>query len=213
MAKRSTHTDKGSHHLTPLLLRLTVGPTIFVHGYNKVFGEGGLEGTERWFASTGFKPAAVHARVAAATEMGAGALITLGAMNPLPSAGVIGVMTVAAATEHKGKGFFVFKNGWEYTAVLAGAALALAASGNGRWSVDHVLGRRRRGWRPAFVAATLGVANAAAVLKLSYRPETDAPAPAATEPDAPSAVADASTSSTSPSANGTASGEEVTAGS
>lgn len=213
MAKR-THTDKGSHHLTPLLLRLTVGPTIFVHGYNKVFGEGGLEGTERWFASTGFKPAAVHARVAAATEMGAGALITIGAMNPLPSAGVIGVMTVAAATEHKGKGFFVFKNGWEYTAVLAGAALALAAAGNGRWSVDHVLGRRRRGWRPALVAATLGVANAAAVLKTSYRPVTEeAPSPAAEPEPAPPASATGSASSGSSSANGTGAGEEVAAGS
>ena len=46
--------------LPALMLRLAVGPTMFAHGYNKVFGGGGLEGTERWFHGIGFRPAAVH---------------------------------------------------------------------------------------------------------------------------------------------------------
>lgn len=176
--KEPTHHDSS---LSALIIRLAVGPTMFAHGYNKVFGAGGLEGTERWFEGIGFKPAAVHSRVAATTEMVSGALITLGAANPLPSAAVIGVMTVAARSDHREKGFFVFKGGWEYVAVLGAAAAALAGMGNGRWSLDHLVGNRRRGWKAAFTAVGLGLANGAAVLATSFHPEgpeETAPAPA-----------------------------------
>jgi putative oxidoreductase len=37
-------------------LRLTIGPMLFVHGYNKVFGAGGLDGTTRWFEGLGLAP-------------------------------------------------------------------------------------------------------------------------------------------------------------
>ena len=109
----------GERDFASLALRAAIGPMLIAHGTNKVFGQGGLEGTTRWFDSLGLRPAAVHARMAAATEIGAGTLITLGAANPLPSAAVVGLMATAAATDHKGKGFFVFKGGWEYTAVVA----------------------------------------------------------------------------------------------
>jgi len=45
-------------------------------------------------------PGRVHARMAAATEIGAGTLITLGVANPLPTAAVVGLMATAAATDH-----------------------------------------------------------------------------------------------------------------
>lgn len=163
-------TDKGAS-LPALIIRLAVGPTMFAHGYNKAFGGGGLEGTERWFGGIGFRPAAVHARLAAATEMTSGALITVGALNPLPSAAVIGVMTVAARSDHRDKGFFVFKGGWEYVAVLSAVSAALAGMGFGTWSLDRLFGNRRRGWKAAATAAALGVGNAALVLKATYRPE------------------------------------------
>ncbi|HMD45098.1 MAG TPA: DoxX family protein [Acidimicrobiales bacterium] len=156
--------------LAALVIRLAVGPMLFAHGYNKVFGSGGLAGTERWFAALGFRPAKVHARLAAATEMATGAAITVGAANPLPSAAVVGLMTVAAATDHKGKGFFVFKGGWEYTMVLGAVAVALAGLGPGRWSVDRLLGRRSRGAKAAAAATVLGLVNAGALMAASYRP-------------------------------------------
>jgi putative oxidoreductase len=154
-----------------LVLRAAIGPMLIAHGTNKVFGAGGLEGTTGWFESLGLQPAHVHARMAAATEIGAGALITLGAGNPLPSAAVVGLMATAAATDHRGKGFFVFKGGWEYTAVVAAAATALAGLGNGRWSVDGLRRRKdRSGAGAALGAAALGVVSAAALLAASYRP-------------------------------------------
>jgi len=165
-----------------LTLRAAIGPMFIAHGTNKVFGAGGLEGTTRWFESLGLKPAHVHARMAAATEIGAGALLTLGVGNPLPSAAVIGLMATAAATDHRGKGFFIFKGGWEYTGVIAAAAIAIAGLGNGRWSVDHLLKRKpRAGAASALAAATFGVASAAALLAASYRPNKDEPAAADSE--------------------------------
>jgi putative oxidoreductase len=152
------------------MLRLTIGPMLMVHGYNKVFGSGGLEGTTRWFHGLGLHPANVHARLAAATELGAGSLITLGAASPLPQAAAIGLMATAARTDHRGKGFFMFRNGWEYVGVVAAVASAMAALGPGRYSVDHLIGRERRGLHWGLIAAIFGVGNAAALLKLFYHP-------------------------------------------
>jgi putative oxidoreductase len=154
-----------------LLLRLAIGPMLMSHGYNKLFGKGGLSGTEGWFDSLGLQPAWLHARMAAGTEVGAGALVTLGALDPLPAAAVVGLMTTAAATDHRGKGFFIFKGGWEYVGVVAIAAVALAGLGSGKYSVDRLIGRRSRsGPKVAIAAALFGVANAGALLASSYRP-------------------------------------------
>jgi putative oxidoreductase len=172
--KEGTHMSVGERDFASLILRSAIGPMLIAHGTNKVFGSGGLEGTTRWFNSLGLQPAAVHARMAAATEITSGALITLGAGNPLPSAAVVGLMTTAALTDHKGKGFFVFKGGWEYTAVVAAAATALAGLGYGRWSLDRLLRRKSRsGVAIALGTAALGVAAAAGLLATSYRPELE----------------------------------------
>lgn len=157
--------------LASLALRLAVGPMLFTHGYNKVFGKGGLEGTTRWFDALGLKPAFVHARLAAATEMGSGALITLGAASPAPAAAAIGLMTTAARTDHKGKGFFVFKGGWEYTGVVAVVAGVMAALGPGRLSVDAARGRHRSGLLWGLLAVLGGMAASAGLLASSYRPD------------------------------------------
>ncbi|WP_372349755.1 DoxX family protein [Streptomyces sp. KL116D] len=153
-----------------LLLRGTLGPMLFAHGRNKVAG--GLDGTTGWFEALGLRPARTHAVMAAATEIGAGAAITAGVAGPLPAAAAVGLMVVAARTDHRGKGFFVFKGGWEYTGVVAGASVALAALGNGRVSLDRLLGRSTRGGtRSAVAAAGLGCAAAAALLAACYRPD------------------------------------------
>ncbi len=153
-----------------LVLRLAVGPMLFAHGYNKVFGTGGLAGTTRWFEALGLRPAALHARVAAATEIAAGAAVTLGAASPYPAAAAIGLMATAAATDHRGKGFFVFKGGWEYTAIVAAASAAMAALGPGRLSVDALRGSPRSGLRWGLLACLLGTASAKALVAACYRP-------------------------------------------
>lgn len=174
-ARRRSGAGGDGGDLPALMLRLSIGPMLMAHGANKVAGPGGLEGTTRYFRSLGLEPAWLQARLAAATEIGAGGLITLGAANPLPSAAVIGLMATAARTDHRGKGFFVFRGGWEYVAVNAAVAATIAAMGPGRLSVDHLLGRRRRGLRWALLAAAIGLAASEGLLATSYHPAGPGP--------------------------------------
>ncbi len=169
-AVASSSTPGPAADLAALMLRLGLGPMVMAHGANKVWGGGKLPGTTGWFEALGLRPAWLHARLAAAVELASGALLTLGAACPLPESAVIGLMATAAATDHRGKGFFVFKGGFEYVGVVALACAALADLGHGRWSLDALVGNRRSGplWSAAATAA--GVGAAAALLKTSYRP-------------------------------------------
>lgn len=140
-----------------ILIRLALGLMLVTHGVNKVFGQGGIAGTARWFEGLGLRPGLLHARVAATTEIGAGTLMTLGLGFPVPCAAFVGLMTVAALTDHRGKGFFVFKGGCEYVALVAVMASAIAFTGPGRWSLDHMIGFRLNGVGWGLLAACVGL--------------------------------------------------------
>ncbi len=155
-----------------LLLRLCLGLFLAYHGYNKVFGGGGLAGTAGWFGSIGMKWPQWQARIAAATEIGAGLMLAAGLLTPLAAAGVIGIMVVAIVVAHAKVGFFVFlpNQGWEYCATIAIGAAAVGIMGAGDWSLDNALGLVMRGWSGALVAVGVGVLGAGAQLLVSYRP-------------------------------------------
>lgn len=166
----STYFDSHAIDLAMLLIRLAIGPMIILHGYNKIFGAGGLQGTAGWFEGLGLKPGWLHARVAALTEISVGVLITLGLLTSFGAAGIIGLMTVAMFTDHRGKGYFVFKGGLEYVLFVAITAAALASAGPGQWSLDSALGLGWFGVRWAVGAVVLGVGAALLMLATSYRP-------------------------------------------
>jgi putative oxidoreductase len=153
-----------------LLVRLALGPMLFVHGWNKVAGYGGIQGTTRWFDGLGLRPAGLHARLAAATELGAGVLVTLGLLTGPAATAFVGLMAVATLTDHRGKGYFVFRGGWEYTLLVGMVAVGLAAAGPGAWSLDAVLRLDLAGAVWAGVALVGGLGSAAVVLVSSYRP-------------------------------------------
>ncbi len=114
-----------------LILRVVLGLTMAAHGYNKFFGKGGLAGTAGWFDSMGMKPGMLHARIAATTEMSAGLGLAVGLLTPIPAAGFVALMFVAAWTVHRPNGFFIVKEGWEYNLILAVSAVAVATIGPG----------------------------------------------------------------------------------
>ena len=158
--------------LALLLLRVVFGVFLAYHGYNKVFGGGGLAGTAKWFGAIGMKWPLWQARLAATTEMGAGLLFVAGLITPLAGAGVIGLMVVAIVVAHWKVGFFIFKpnQGWEYCASIAITAWAIAAMGPGRYSLDHAFDIEWSGWWGAAVAAGVGIGGAVAQLLVCYRP-------------------------------------------
>jgi putative oxidoreductase len=167
--------DQGNFAL--LVLRLVFGLFLAYHGYNKVFGGGGLKGTAGWFGSIGMRWPQWQARLAAGTELGAGGLMALGLLTPIAAAGMIGLMVVAIAVAHWKVGFFIFKpnQGWEYCASIAVVAFCIATIGPGRWSLDHAFGIEFTGWSGAITAALVGVGGAVLQLGLSYRPPAPKP--------------------------------------
>ncbi|WP_067692484.1 DoxX family protein [Nocardia jejuensis] len=154
------------------LLRLVLGTVMLVHGLGHAFSGGKLAGTARWFDSIGLRPGKVHALAATVTETGAGILLLLGAATPLAASAVVATMAVALITSHRGNGFFIYNpgQGWEYVAVLAVAALALAALGPGRWSVDHVLGIHPAAGTALAITTGTGIGCAALLLATAWRP-------------------------------------------
>jgi putative oxidoreductase len=160
-----------------LILRLVLGLTLAAHGFNKFFGGGRIPGTARWFESIGMKPGKFHATVAATTEVSAGLGLAAGLLTPIPAAGFVSLMLVAAWTVHRPNGFFIVKEGWEYNLVLAVSAVAVATLGAGRLSLDWLIFGKNwlDGWQGLLLSVVLGLAGAIGQLLIFYRPPAKQP--------------------------------------
>ena len=166
-----------------LVFRCTLGVMIFLHGKNHLWGAGGVEGTTRWFASIGFRPAKVHAVMSGVVEIAVGAGLVVGLLTPLACAALAGTMLVAGWAEHRKNGFFIFKDGYEYVLVAGVAAIALATIGPGTISLDAVVGLVD--YSPGLdggdgllggdgaLVATAGLLGGVLLLATSWRPSRD----------------------------------------
>jgi putative oxidoreductase len=160
-------------NLALLLLRAGVGAMILAHGWNHLFGGGGLEGTAGWFASMGLRPGKLHALMASVTELAAGVLLIVGLFTPLAAGALLGVMLVAWITAHRTNGFFIFRpgQGWEYVAIVSVVAVAIGTLGAGAWSLDGVWNLGWSGWVPMVVTLVIGVGGTAGLLGVFWRPD------------------------------------------
>jgi putative oxidoreductase len=151
-------------------LRVVLGGLMAAHGAQKLFGwfgGPGLAGTESWLESIGLRPARVYAAVTGLAEFGGGALLILGLFTPVGAAAVVGVMFVAIATVHWRNGFFNPAGGYEFNLLIIAAALALAITGPGTISIDHLAGWTLAG--PGWGLAALGASAVAAGSVLALR--------------------------------------------
>jgi putative oxidoreductase len=130
--------------LALLVLRVAVGVVIAMHGFMKLgwVGKGGSPaGTAGWFENgLGFKPGIFWAWVSIVAEAVGGILVALGLFGPFPAAMVAADLVVVTVVAHVPKGFWAGNGGWEFPVPLAAGALAVALIGNGRYSLDAVLG-------------------------------------------------------------------------
>jgi putative oxidoreductase len=125
-----------------LFLRIVVGGSLFGHGAQKLFGwfgGHGLRGTSGFFGSLGFRPALPMALLAGVSEA-AGLLFAFGVLTPFAALAMASVMVVAVGTVHWRNGFWATSGGFEYNLLIWAVAVAVAASGPGRFSVDGALG-------------------------------------------------------------------------
>jgi putative oxidoreductase len=158
-----------------LLLRLILGVVMFAHGWNHVFRGGKIQGTAGWFASLGMKPGLLHAWLASLAELAAGVSLVLGLLTPLGAAAVVGTMTVALVTNHRGNGFFIFRpgEGWEYVMTLVATGVALGVLGPGGWSLDEALDLFQPvpGTTGLWIVVLAGFGGAALLLSVFWRPQ------------------------------------------
>src|SRR5688572_3609314 len=130
-----TNTD-----LALLILRLPVGLAFFMHGLQK--WQMGIGNVAQGFGQMGIPLPGVAAPFIGGLEVIGGIALMLGVLTRVFGFLLFCDMFVATMLVH-------LKNGWageggmELTAVLGGAALALALAGAGRYSVDGAMAGRR----------------------------------------------------------------------
>jgi putative oxidoreductase len=168
--------DSDAVDLALLVFRCWVGIVMLAHGINHIVGGGKIKATAGWFGSMGMRYPMLQAWLASVTEVAAGAALALGLLTPLGGAGVVGVMAVAWAINHRGNGFFIFRpgEGWEYVITLLVCGLTLGAVGPGTWSLDEAIGviDDLSGWTGLAVAGLAGAGGAALLLAAFWRPGT-----------------------------------------
>jgi putative oxidoreductase len=160
-----------------LVARIVFGLLMAAHGSQKLFGwfgGYGLTAVGGFFESLGFRPGRFYAATASIAELVSGLLVALGLLGPIGPALMVSVMIVALATVHWGKGLFAATNGIEVPLLYGTAAVALALTGPGLYSLDALAGFTAA-WTPGVEWLALAIGVAGAVANLAMR----RPAPAA----------------------------------
>lgn len=155
--------------LGALFLRLIVGTVFFMNG-TAVFGwfggEGGVVGKEFFVDLLGYDPVTPVMWFLTITEIVTAVLLVLGFLTPVAVAGAIGIGFNLIFNLGWKQGFLGGEAGPGYVlaAVLSVAALSLALTGPGRYSVDRALGLSLHGIRWGIVAVVLGAGMGTVVL-------------------------------------------------
>jgi putative oxidoreductase len=149
-----------------LLLRVVVGGTMFSHGVQKLFGwfgGPGLRGTAGFFESLGWRRMPLVLAFLAGLAETSGLAFAFGLLTPLPALAIAVVMLNAILVVHWKNGFFNGDGGLEFPLTLATVAVAIAATGPGRFSIDRLIG-----WNDNISGVWWGVGVAAAAPAISF---------------------------------------------
>ncbi len=122
--------------------RLLLGVVLLAHGWQKLVGEG-LGATSAGFARLGVPVPGLSAGFAACVETGGGLLLLVGFLTPVAAALVAFVMLGAGWFAGHWFAGVIGDGGWELVGVIIAGVLLPAATGPGRFSLDHALARRR----------------------------------------------------------------------
>jgi putative oxidoreductase len=171
-----------------LLLRVVVGLAFVGHGTQKLFGWWGgygPQGTGGFFASQGYRSGVFMAVAAGLCEAVGGALLALGLATPLAGVLLAIVMINAIGSVTLKRAFML---GSELEVAYLTVAVALAATGPGRFSLDRAIGWDDNisgvWWGVAAVAAAAIVSAVTLTLFHSRPVAADADAAARREPRA-----------------------------
>ena len=160
-----------------LIVRVVIGLVMAAHGAQKLlgwFGGYGLNKTGEFFVHLGFQKGRAFASAASVTEITSGLLVAFGFLGPIGPALMISVMTVAMITVHWEHGLFAADNGIEVPLLYATAALGLALTGYGHYSLDAWLGIAPR-WTPTAMWIVLGAGALGGLANVAIRRRPSTP--------------------------------------
>ncbi len=163
-----------------LIARLVFGLLMAVHGCQKLFGwfgGPGMSGTGAFLEQLGFRPGRLFVVANVLAECGGGVLLALGLFEPAAAGAIISVMIVAIATVHWRNGLLALTNGIELPLLYLTAALSLALTGPGDYSLDAVLGLRQW-WTEQITAIVLAAGVVGGFASLVMRRPAPVVAPA-----------------------------------
>jgi putative oxidoreductase len=171
-------------HIGLFLIQIVVGGLVFAHGAQKLlgwFGGFGIEGTAGYMESIGLRHGRLMAASAGIVEITGGALVATGLLLPLGAALIGSAMLVAARTDHRGKGLWIFNYGSEHVLTNGAVVIGLAIAGPARWSLDNAIGWDVHGLAWGIGAAVVGLLGGGSVMTFFRRPDAAiTPNPAAT---------------------------------
>ena len=137
--------NKTTVSIALLLLRLSLGVTMLVHGLQKVGLQLGT-GSSPSLADTIHKMSGMFpewlAYTAVAAEVLGGLGLIVGLFGRVAAFGVAVDMVVAILKVHLPNGFFNADRGFEWQMSLVAMALALLLTGMGAYSIDALIARR-----------------------------------------------------------------------
>ena len=131
-------------------------------------GSHGLIGTGAFLEGLGFRPGRLFASADGLAEFVGGVLLALGLVAPAAAAAIIAGMIVAIATVHWRNGLLATTNGVELPLLYAAAALALALTGPGDYSIDAMLGLSAW-WTPQLTGVVLAAGVVGGLASLGMR--------------------------------------------
>ena len=161
-----------------VVIRVVFGLLMAAHGAQKLFGWFGGYGLAArcgFFESLGFRPGRMFAAAAGLSEFGGGVACGARPLRPgRPGAHALGDDRGQSASIGRGRPLSPRSNGIEMPLLYAAAAVALALTGPGRYSLDALLGLTSV-WTPGIDLAALAVGVVGGIANLALR-RTSAPA-------------------------------------
>jgi putative oxidoreductase len=121
-----------------LLARVLLGVVMFAHGYQKLVING-IGRTTEGFENLSIPLAIVSASFVTVVEFVGSVLLIVGALTPLICSMILFIMVGAAVFVHGANGIFIAQGGWELVGVIGAGMIAIAATGPGRYSIDHIV--------------------------------------------------------------------------